>query len=737
MATDQERLLVALEARIRDFERNMAKAASTGDKSFSRIENRAKVSASRVQSSFAKVGLGVNKAFGNFGGGLLSGIVAGFSADKLKDLLDASTQITNALKVAGLSGDELNTVYQKLYESAQKNAAPLDSLVTLYSRVASSQKELGVSTDQVLTLTDNVAKSIRLTGGSAQEASGALLQLSQALGGGKIQAEEYNSLIDGLRPLLQAAAAGMKQAGGSVAKLTQLVKNGEVSSRAFFDAINAGAPTLDQKLAGATLTVSQGFTQVYNSLLDAAKKFNETTETSQMLGTALGDLSTTIDKFSVDNAVNEFAKFINGANDAIAAVNNFAYALGQKVGLDNVGRWFAGTKVGQMLGAHTLDSPEGRMGGVTPVVPPYLRQWIDKNYGDKAGDTKPPATPPTIKPIDITRPEYKPMPTLPGGKGRGGASQSDLEREIAQVTKRTSALDAETAAQAQINPLLNDYGQAAETARAKQELLNAAQQAGVTVTPALASKIDALAASYGSAHANAEKLADAQEDVRRSAQENLDAARGVLKGVVDDLRAGKSAGDILADAISKIADRIEDQLLDAIFNAKGAGGGNIFGSLFSWLGGLFGFSGGGPVSADPWAGLRLAGGGDVRGAGTSTSDSIPAMLSDGEFVVNAKAARKHRALLAAINSGKIPAYAHGGSVGGGNVTKIAPAANNNSPSVTIAPTINLTSNGGTPEQNADLARQTSKAVEGSIRQIVSQELRQAMRPGNLLNNPAL
>jgi tape measure domain-containing protein len=735
MATDQERLLVALEARIRDFERNMNKAAGIGDKSFSRIENRAKVSASRVQSSFAKVGLGVNKAFGNFGAGLLGGIAAGFSADKLKDLLDASTQITNALKVAGLSGDELNTVYERLYQSAQKNAAPLDSLVTLYGRVASSQKELGVTTDQMLTLTDNVAKSVRLTGGSAQEASGALLQLSQALGGGKIQAEEYNSLIDGLRPLLQAAAAGMKQAGGSVAKLTQLVKNGEVSSRAFFDAINAGAPTLDQKLAGATLTVSQGFTQVYNSLLDAAKKFNETTETSKTLGTALGDLSTTIDKFSVDNAVNQFATYVNAANDAIAATNNFMMALGSKIGLDNVGRWFAGTKVGQALGAHSLDTPEGRMQGPVPITPPYLQSWADKHYGDKAGGSAP-ATPPKVTPIDITRPEYKPLPTA-GSGSHGGRSQNDLQREIAQITKRTSALTAETAAQAQINPLLNDYGQAAETARAKQELLNAAQQAGVAVTPDLAAKIDALAASYGAAHANAEKLADAQQDVRRSAQENLDAARGIVKGVVDDLRAGKSASDILADAISKIADRIEDQLLDAIFNAKGAGGGNIFGSLFSWLGSLFGFSGGGPVSADPWAGLRLAGGGDVRGPGTSTSDSIPAMLSDGEFVVNAKATRKHRALLAAINSGKIPAFAHGGSVGGGNVTKIAPAANNNSPSVTIAPTINLTSNGGTPEQNADLARQTSKAVEGSIRQIVSDELQRQMRPGNLLNNRAL
>src|SRR5690348_11655757 len=100
MATDQERLLVALEARIRDFERNMNRAANTGGKTFDRIERRAKVSASRVESSFAKVGLGVNKAFGNFGAGLLGGIVAGFSADKLRGLLDASTQITNALKVA-------------------------------------------------------------------------------------------------------------------------------------------------------------------------------------------------------------------------------------------------------------------------------------------------------------------------------------------------------------------------------------------------------------------------------------------------------------------------------------------------------------------------------------------------------------------------------------------------------------------------------------------------------------
>lgn len=55
-------------------------------------------------------------------------------------------------------------------------------------------------------------------------------------------------------------------------------------------------------------------------------------------------------------------------------------------------------------------------------------------------------------------------------------------------------------------------------------------------------------------------------------------------------------------------------------------------------------------------------GGYVSGSGTGTSDSIPARLSDGEFVVNAKATKTNRALLEAINSGERV------STGGGSVS---------------------------------------------------------------------
>jgi hypothetical protein len=65
------------------------------------------------------------------------------------------------------------------------------------------------------------------------------------------------------------------------------------------------------------------------------------------------------------------------------------------------------------------------------------------------------------------------------------------------------------------------------------------------------------------------------------------------------------------------------------------------------------------------AGAFGATGGLLKGPGTGTSDSILAHLSTGEFVVNAKATKKHLNLLNDINSGKkMNKFAEGGLVVG-------------------------------------------------------------------------
>jgi len=67
---------------------------------------------------------------------------------------------------------------------------------------------------------------------------------------------------------------------------------------------------------------------------------------------------------------------------------------------------------------------------------------------------------------------------------------------------------------------------------------------------------------------------------------------------------------------------------------------------------------------DAGYGVRKATGGYISGPGTGTSDSIPALLSNGEYVVRASSTDRHRGLLEAINRDdpSVPRFATGGPV---------------------------------------------------------------------------
>lgn len=278
-----------IEAAVRDLNRARAEGLIGLDR-YDNLMKRVTVTTDAAAVSTGRLGgmaRGLAIGFGFFAG---SAALRGF-----QDLLDAGTRVTNSLRVAGLEGEELTEVYNALLASAQRNAAPLEALVGLYGRAAMVQRELGASTEEMIGFTDKVAVSLRVSGRSASESSGALLQLSQALGSGVVRAEEFNSILEGALPIAQAAAAGLEEAGGSVARLRQLVVDGEVSSEAFFRAFLAGSIILDEKVAGSTLTIDQGFQRLNTTLVNAAGTFDRVTGASEGAGKALGAVADGID----------------------------------------------------------------------------------------------------------------------------------------------------------------------------------------------------------------------------------------------------------------------------------------------------------------------------------------------------------------------------------------------------------------------------------------------------------
>jgi hypothetical protein len=54
--------------------------------------------------------------------------------------------------------------------------------------------------------------------------------------------------------------------------------------------------------------------------------------------------------------------------------------------------------------------------------------------------------------------------------------------------------------------------------------------------------------------------------------------------------------------------------------------------------------------------------------------------------------------------------------------------------VSINAPVTVNASGGSPAQNADLAKQVAQEMEGSMRRVVADEMVRQMRPGNIMNS---
>src|SRR5690606_31395419 len=157
----------------------------------------------------------------------------------------------------------------------------------------------------------------------------------------------------------------------------------------------------------------------------------------------------------------------------------------------------------------------------------------------------------------------------------GGADS--FQREVEQIRERTTAIQAETAAMAGLNPLIDDFGYSIDFARSKQDLLNAAHKAGVAITPEVEASINAMAEGYAKATSAAEGLEQTQRQARQTAEFFADAAYDAFSDLIPQIETGNKALDkFLNTLIEAVA---QSALLGKGPLAGIGGGGGLFGGL--------------------------------------------------------------------------------------------------------------------------------------------------------------
>lgn len=569
---------------ITKFERNAQRDLNR----FGRHSTVAMTAAAKANNTLRASFVGLRGAMGFLG--------AGISIGAFTRLLDSSTRISNSLKVAGLAGADLTAVYDRLYASAQKNAAPLESLVDLYSRVSLVQNELGVSTEQLLGFTDNIALALRVSGKSASEASGALLQLSQALGSGVVRAEEFNSILEGALPIAQAAAAGLDEAGGSVSKLRQLVVEGKISSAAFFAAFEAGSETLRSKVADAELTVSQSFVRLQNVLVDVVGKFDGATGASSAAAEgieALADSVQQLGDFIRDNqpAIAAFIGVLEG--DFLEAIRRFREEIGLAAVVDPMMAGDVAQSAADIEAAiHRVIAAASGVtdpAGIDVIIEQLVAGDLEAGELQKAlvslGGTsinfaavhdlaglitqlRTARSEAAALATEIARPK--------GPQGRGGKRGASTEPGFKPIsladypiapgsgssTKRSSeaaAIDRQRRATERLIQSLYDEQRAIHMNATEVRIMTALRSADIDASSEQGRQIANLIRKIETERTAVERLETQMESAKDLAQE-------VFTGLLDDLKSGVPLMDALGNALSAIGDKLINMAIDDAFD---------------------------------------------------------------------------------------------------------------------------------------------------------------------------
>lgn len=148
-------------------------------------------------------------------------------------------------------------------------------------------------------------------------------------------------------------------------------------------------------------------------------------------------------------------------------------------------------------------------------------------------------------------------------------------------------------------------------------------------------------------------------------------AKDFSGAITDWITGAQSFGDAMKNILQQLIAQLIQAAIYATIVAACTGGGGGFAAR--WKGAF---------------GKCLATGGSVDGPGTGTSDSIPAMLSNGEYVLNAQAVdRLGVPFLNGLNTGRLRGFASGGLVGSGGAynrpASVASSSSSTSNSITL------------------------------------------------------
>ena len=269
--------------------KGLGENAKAGSRGFDSLGNSAEAAANKLGKTRAGVEsiskqLERLQRLGTVGLGLhlFSGGIAG-----LARTADEFNNYQSRIALVSKSNQEASRTFRQLMTVANDTGQLFGATAELYTRVYRAMGDRANS-QELLQFTKTINQSMVVSGANAQEASAALIQLSQGMASGTLRGEEFNSVAEQAPVILDML---QKSLGKTRGELRKMAEDGELTTEVVLRAVRESAEGVQAQYDQMPKTIGRAVNELTNAWMQFIGQTDGALSASSVAATVISTLA--------------------------------------------------------------------------------------------------------------------------------------------------------------------------------------------------------------------------------------------------------------------------------------------------------------------------------------------------------------------------------------------------------------------------------------------------------------
>lgn len=210
----------------------------------------------------------------------LAALGLALGARAILNAADEFTRIERAIGQSTKATGDAAAVQAELLAISNRTTTSLSENAKLFQRLRVATNSVGASNQEVLQVVEGLNAALVLSGASASEAGGGLVQLAQGLASGRLAGDELRSVLENLPTLGQALSRELgTELGGNievtVGKLRELGAEGKLTAQVVFPALQRAVKDFSSQLDKTPRTFEETVNVLRNQFIVVVGELNK------------------------------------------------------------------------------------------------------------------------------------------------------------------------------------------------------------------------------------------------------------------------------------------------------------------------------------------------------------------------------------------------------------------------------------------------------------------------------